>query len=947
MIGTTLSHYRIEHRIGHGGMGVVYRATDTRLDRVVAIKVIDPDSAADRDRRERFLREARAASALNHQNIVTIHEVDHADGIDFLVMELVSGRPLNEIIPPTGLPVERAIDLAEQIADALAIAHAARIVHRDIKPANIVVSNNGQAKMLDFGLAKVLAPRNPAADTMTTTAATELGVVVGTIAYMSPEQAQGLPISDRSDIFSFGAVLYEMLAGRRPFSDGTIAGILTETPVPVSSVRKDVVPALDTLIADCLNRAPARRPSARDVAHRLRAIKGRFTASRLDVRVLLRRPAVVAALLGVAVTALAVGWWWWTANARVRWARKVAIPQIHALSETDDMYGAYILTAQARTVLPDDAELARLWNDVAFPATITTDPPGAEISIRPYSAQNAAWYPLGQSPLKDVRVPAAMLRFRIVKAGYETLEAGITPVGPPVEFTLSPSNTAPAGMLRASGGPVSVSNRTVILDDYWIDRFEVTNRQFKTFVDAGGYRTRSYWTEPFVSGTRTLSWDEAMTLFRDSTGQPGPATWELSTYPEGHADHPVSGVSWYEAAAYAAFVGKNLPTAFHWYRAAGFGNFSDILTLSNYGGKGPAPVGQHLGLGPLGTYDMAGNVKEWSATASGDRRFIPGGGWNEASYMFTDVDAQAPIDRMPTYGFRCVKYIKPPPVAALAAIDRRTRDFTLETPVNDDAFEVMRRMYAYDPRPLNETVEHIEDEGAWRKETLLFDAGYGNERMRAYLYLPKNAAPPFQTVIYFPPGGPPGMSSRKLGLRYVDFLIRSGRAVLVPIYQGMFERGTLTRTAPISARDQRIMWSKDIGRSIEYLETRRDIDHARIAYYGFSLGAVLGPIFTALEPRFKASILLGGGVISIPLPPDIEPINFAPRVRMPTLMVAGKEDFARPVETLQRPLFNLLGPPADQKDLRLIDGGHIPRFQDIVREILGWLDRRLGPVTPA
>jgi serine/threonine protein kinase len=275
MIGTTLSHYKIEQCIGQGGMGVVYRATDTRLGRVVAIKVIAAASAGDRDRRDRFLREARAASALNHPNIVTIHEVDHANGIDFLVMELVAGRPLNEIIPESGLPLERAIGLAEQIADALVIAHAAGIVHRDVKPANIVISDSGQAKMLDFGLAKLLAPRDPAADTMTAAPMTELGVVVGTIAYMSPEQAQGLPISDRSDIFSFGAVLYEMLAGRRPFGDGTIAGILTETPAPVSSVRKNMVPALDRLIADCLNKAPARRPSARDVADRLSAIKGR------------------------------------------------------------------------------------------------------------------------------------------------------------------------------------------------------------------------------------------------------------------------------------------------------------------------------------------------------------------------------------------------------------------------------------------------------------------------------------------------------------------------------------------------------------------------------------------------------------------------------------------------------------------------------------------------
>jgi len=947
MIGTTLSHYKIEDRIGQGGMGVVYRATDTRLGRVVAIKVIAADASGSRDRRDRFLREARSASALNHPNIVTIHEVDHADGIDFLVMELVGGRPLHEMIPRAGLPLERAIELAEQIANALTIAHASGIVHRDVKPANIVISDSGQAKMLDFGLAKVLAPPEPAADTMTAAPATELGVVVGTIAYMSPEQALGRPISDRSDIFSFGAVLYEMLAGRRPFGDNAIASILTETPPPVGSIRKDMLPALDALIAECLDKTPARRPSARDVVERLRAIRGRLTAGRLDVRALLQRRVFVAASAAAAVTVLALGWWWWAANARVRWAQTVAIPQIRLLSETDDMYGAYMLATQARTVLPDDAQLAGLWNDVAFPATITTDPPGAEIAIRPYAAHDGAWYPIGQSPLKDVRVPAAMLRFRIAKAGYEPLEAGISPVGPPITFALSPSNTAPDGMLRAPGGPATVRDRRVMLDDYWIDQFEVTNRQFKAFVDAGGYRTRSYWTEPFVSGTRTLSWNEAMARFRDTTGQPGPATWELSTYPEGHADYPVAGVSWYEAAAYAAFVGKSLPTAFHWYHAAGFGNFSDILTLSNFGGKGPAAVGQHPGLGPLGTSDMAGNLKEWCSTASGDRRFIPGGGWNEASYMFTDLDAQAPIDRTPTYGFRCVKYIKPPSDAALAAIDRRARDFTREKPVNDQVFEVMRRMYAYDRRPLNETSEGVEDEGAWSKETLLFDAGYGNERMRAYLYVPKNVAPPFQTVIYFPPGGPRGVSSRKLGLRYVDFMIRSGRAVLVPIYQGMYERVALTQTGPTAARDLRIMWSKEIGRSIDYLETRRDIDHARIAYYGFSTGAVLGPIFTALEPRFTASILLGGGVGGTPQPPDIEPVNFAPRVRVPTLMVAGRQDFARPVETLQRPVFDLLGPPPDQKRLALIDGGHIPRLQDIIREILDWLDRCLGPVTPA
>ena len=423
-----------------------------------------------------------------------------------------------------------------------------------------------------------------------------------------------------------------MLAGCRPFGDGTVGSILTETPSSVGSVRKDMLPALEALIAACLDKTPARRPSALDVADRLRAIRGRLTTGRLDVRALLQRRVVVAALAAVAVTALSLGGWWWAANARARWARTAAIPQIRLMSEKDDVYGAYMLATQARSVLPDDAQLAGLWDDISFLTTITTDPPGAEIAITPYAAHDASWYSLGQSPLKGVRVPSAMLRFRIVKAGYDLLEAGVTPVGPPIEFVLSPSNTAPAGMLRVPAGPARLHDRTVTLDDYWIDRFEVTNRQFKTFVDAGGVSDavgtgpgRSCRARGGCRGTKPWRCFAIPPAGRDRRrGSSVP-------YPEGHADDPVGGVSWYEAAAYAAFVGKSLPTAFHWHNAAGFGNFSDILTLSNFGGKGPAPVGQHLGLGPLGTSDMAGNVKEWCSTASGARRFIPGGGWNEAS----------------------------------------------------------------------------------------------------------------------------------------------------------------------------------------------------------------------------------------------------------------------------------------------------------------------------
>ena len=172
--------------------------------------------------------------------------------------------------------------------------------------------------------------------------------------------------------------------------------------------------------------------------------------------------------------------------------------------------------------------------------------------------------------------------------------------------------------------------------------FEVTNRQFKAFVDQGGYRRRDYWREPFIDGDRSVPWEEAVERFRDATGQPGPATWKSGTYPDGQADFPVGGVSWYEAAAYAAFAGKSLPTIHHWYRAAGLSRFADILTVSNFSGKGPAPVGSYDGLGPFGTYDMAGNVKEWCWTETNRGRFLVGGAWNETKDMFATTMQEGP-----------------------------------------------------------------------------------------------------------------------------------------------------------------------------------------------------------------------------------------------------------------------------------------------------------------
>jgi eukaryotic-like serine/threonine-protein kinase len=949
--GTRLGAYEIVAAIGAGGMGEVYRATDTRLNRTVALKIISSDAVADGDRKKRFLAEARAASALNHPNIVTIHDIGDADGVSFLVMELVAGKPLSELIGSAGLPIAQAINDAAQIATALDAAHAAGIVHRDIKPANIMVTESGQIKILDFGVSKVLHAAAHDAATEAATAATAVGQIVGTLAYMSPEQVQGKPIDARSDIFSFGAVLYEMITGRRAVTgDGSLSivtAILNDTPPPVATIRRDVPSDLVVLVQECLAKDRAARPSAREVVNRLAALR-ETTASRSTAAHSTKgRPIVVATAALIVVTVAAAGWFWWQSTAPARWARTSAIPEIERLLAKDDYDGAFRVIRKALDVLPDDPYLKQLWIDSTFLVTIESEPSGADVAIKGYLAKDADWVPIGRTPLANVRVPYAHVRLNITKPGYTPIDASLGSFS--FKYTLDPVGTMPAGMVRAPSSSARVGVTTLTLDDFWVDRFEVTNQEFKTFVDRGGYEKPEYWKEPFVENGRTLSWEEAMKRFRDTTGRQGPSTWELSAYPEGQGNLPVTGVSWYEAAAYAAFAGKSLPTAFHWTRAAGARgafteNFSEILNLSNFSSKAPAPVGTFPGLSATGTYDMAGNAKEWTTSAINGRRLILGGGFSEPSYMFNDLDAQSPFDRLPTNGFRCVKYITPPSPESLAEIVEQTRDFAKEHPVGDAVFEAYRNQYRYDATPLAASVDAREDAAAWRKETVSFDAAYGKERVRAYLFLPKNASPPYQTIVFFPAGDAPLLrSSRDLRLNTVDYLIKSGRALMYPIYKGTYERGPVPLTGWAAWRDLTVQRSKDLGRALDYLATRPDIDSSKLGYQGTSLGASLGVILTAIEPRFHASVLISGGMGTGRPLPESDMLNFAPRIRVPTLMVNGKGDFAYPLETAQRPLFRLIG--AEQKHHAIFNGGHIPLvLHDMIKEILDWFDRYLGPV---
>jgi hypothetical protein len=471
-------------------MGVVYRAVDERLNRTVALKVI-ASGIADAELRRRFLKEARAASSFSHPNVVTIHEVDTAGEIDFIVMELITGRSLDKRIPPKGLPIDEAVSIGEQVASALAAAHAAGIVHRDIKPANVVVTDSGHVKLLDFGIAKQLAAAAGAdAATLTVADPTMPGSVLGSVPYMSPEQAQGQAIDGRSDVFGFGVLLYETLTGRRPFSGSTsletVAKILEATPLAVEAIRTDVPLVLASLVSACLEKDRNRRPQSSEVHAQLSSLRHSRSASVISIGALFTRRAVAIPALILLTVAAGTGWWWWESGRTIRDARR-RLPAVLELAAKDDSFAFFPLAFELIKALPDDPQLREAWQRLTIaPPPLKSDPPGAEVLVKGYTSPDDQWVSLGRTPIDAPRFPAGGLaRVRFVKDGYAQSD-GTTTLST-LNQHLDPIASVPEGMARVAAGTVVIDGIQSQVGDFWLGRNEVTNREFKAFVDAGGY----------------------------------------------------------------------------------------------------------------------------------------------------------------------------------------------------------------------------------------------------------------------------------------------------------------------------------------------------------------------------------------------------------------------------------------------------------------------------
>ncbi len=657
-------------------------------------------------------------------------------------------------------------------------------------------------------------------------------------------------------------------------------------------------------------------------------------------------------------------WSVWSKKSNENWARKEAPLQIQELIDLGQNWEAFRIWEKAINLSDEDPNLLKFEALLSYSLSLTTEPEKVSIYRKPFDADDHTYELIGITPFNQKRVFSGQTAWMLVSPGYDTLYKLGRARGLFNDHLIMPKiGEIPQDMVKVDHFEFSVMIPGIDhleaepVNQFLVDRFEVTNVDFKNFVDNGGYTNPEYWKYPLEKGNQVLSFEEAMDLFKDATNRSGPSTWELGDFPDGTAQYPVTGISWFEAAAYAAFVDKQLPTIYHWNTIATTWYSELIVPLSNLAGTGLAPVGLFKGLSSNGIYDIAGNAREWCLNSSNrnSERFIMGGAWSDASYAFTDAGTEDPWNRSPLNGFRCIQYIteNENQENLEKRVDFYFRDFLNEPIASDVEFQLIKRQFDYDNTPLNAAIKKIDVSSEdWEVEEISFDAAYGNEIMMAYLYLPKNSKPPYQTVIYFTGSGALFRDKfnpdSEFQLRYLDFIIKSGRAVLFPIYQSTYHRDDeVTSDYPNETnyyKERFIMWGKDLRRSLDYLATREDIDMERVAYFGYSWGASNAGMMGAIEDRLKCLILKCGGLYHQPAQREVDLINYLPRVTQPVLMLNGIHDMFYPLQSSQIPLFELLGTDPSMKQHKLYDVNHVIPRNVLVTEVLSWLDTYLGEV---
>jgi len=655
----------------------------------------------------------------------------------------------------------------------------------------------------------------------------------------------------------------------------------------------------------------------------------------------------------------------WLSGADERWIQNEGIPEVEQQIAAGDLQAAFAAAMKVEERDPESDLLEGYWREFSWKQNFPSQPEGASVYRRDYDDAESEWHFLGVTPLYDVRVPRGMSVYRFELEGHEPvvrLSGGLSGSGDRiaedddadsgnhysayiVDVTFDQVGAIDANEIRVPGVQIRLDGKNVAMADFFIGRYEVTNREYQAFVNAGGYEKSEFWEHSFVHDGNDIDRDEAMSIFVDTTGQPGPSTWIGGAYPEGKDEHPVGGISWYEAAAYARFAKQDLPTVHHWRRAFASAALSWEIAHSNVESAASAPVGQYRGIGWVGTLDMLGNVREWCANTVGDLKSTLGGGWDDAAYLIepsiSNPGELPAFDRSPTNGVRLARLNdeRDASSAMLESIEPRQPRERVE-PASDEAFAAILRNYDYSAAPMNARVDDTTKVRGFTRHRISFDIDEGGERMHLYLYLPDEGGGRHPVMYYWASAHAFYLTSIEQFRLHLDFMLKRGWAVVVPVFDHLFERGTGVPPSlqGIQYRDQFVRWMREMRRSLDYLETRADLEMNTLAYYGFSWGGRLGATALAIEPRFKAGILNQAGMGLFRHYDSVEE-HYLPRVTQPVLQFNGRFDSDFRLEESATPFFEMLG--SEHKKHVVGPTGHFVPMKTVIGETLAWLDEHL------
>ena len=603
------------------------------------------------------------------------------------------------------------------------------------------------------------------------------------------------------------------------------------------------------------------------------------------------------------------------------------------------------------------------YDKVTMPVSIFSEPKNVEVSFKRKKDSINNWYFLGKTPLNNIRVPNETLeyKFKTKESSYTefvhayTLSNNLNNFILPKQVALIKDHVMFLGGKKALNYPGVDHLPEIKIGPYSMAKFEVTNKDFKEFMDAEGYSRPEYWDFPYNLDGKELTFKETIKTFLDKYGQFGPVDWSYGSYPVGQENFPVTGISWFEARAYAKYKGLSLPNLYQWANAARLQSASSFVPNSNFSKNQLVEVGSMDSQNPNLLYDIAGNAREWiinSVEETHSKKGILGGGFKDDPYYFNDYFGQNVLDRSISNGMRLVKNLESYSVinsSPESIISIATRDFMNEKPVSDDVFEIFKEQFNYVDKPLNAkiTTEKISS-GTIKADRYEITSPYEeNGMLPGYIFYDSAYTKPLKPIIFFP-------GSNAIHLTNVDYMIKSnlnsfrylmseGYALFLPIYLSTYERADELKSdypnESSSYKEHVIKWGQDYKRTIDYIITRKDMDASNLTYFGVSWGGYMANTLLAIDDRVKSATLYVAGLTFQKSKKEVEAYHYTQRINMPVLMLNGEFDQFFPLETSQIPMFKLLGTKEEDKEHYVSKTGHYVPKAVLIKKHLSWLKK--------